>query len=278
MHVSCFIRLIKRTDRSGRKRNGVYYSSPCPIILLLKGRGRKGSLQRESLRRHIKIRAASSLVRGFRFISVDVRRRNSRKIRCGAQRRPDDKASLNNFLFAKWRERVDDFVAPPIFFLFSLQGEEKKEERGGQRVIWVSMFDQFLNEVITRGRTDPLLPFPFPWLLFEGWFAREERKKKEKEQEEEKEVKADYKAVLNWYSDLFLFAGEKLRRRINSNLWPLPRPVRIIKVLLRANSNPATHPFLFLSPLSFLFFSPLSLSLGIRTLPLHARVHMLISL
>lgn len=59
------------------------------------------------------------------------------------------------------------------------------------------MFDQFLNEVITRGRTDPLLPFPFPWLLFEGWFAREERKKKEKEQEEEKEVKADYKAVLN---------------------------------------------------------------------------------
>lgn len=158
------------------------------------------------------------------------------------------------------------FSSFSLFLFFPLsKGRKKKGERGGQRVIWVSMFDQFLNEVIMRGRTDPLLPFPFPWLLFEGWFAREERKKKEKEQEEEKEVKADYKAVLNWYSDLFLFAGEKLRRRINSNLWPLPRPVRIIKVLLRANSNPATHPFLFLSPpfhgVPFRsFFSLLSLS------------------
>ena len=48
------------------------------------------------------------------------------------------------------------------------------------------MFDQFLNEVITRGRTDPLLPFPFPWLLFEGWFAREERKKERKKKNKKK--------------------------------------------------------------------------------------------
>lgn len=191
MHVSCFIRLIKRTDRSGGKRNGVYYSSPCPIILLLKGRGRKGSLQRESLRRHIKIRAASSLVRGFRFISVDVRRRNSRKIRCGAQRRPDDKASLNNFLFAKWRERVDDFVAPPIFFLFSLpffsslQGEEKK---GGERRtegnlsldVW-----PILEWSNNAGEDWPPPPLPFPVAAVRR-VVREGRKKERKKKNKKK--------------------------------------------------------------------------------------------
>lgn len=72
---SFLFRLIKRTDRSGGKKNGVYYSSLCPIILLY-GEGR-GTEVRCSVnpcrpRRHIKIKAAS-LVRGFRFISVEAK-------------------------------------------------------------------------------------------------------------------------------------------------------------------------------------------------------------